>query len=206
MSKVNESVFWEQRYKEGTSHWDIGEVAPAFIKYFEKNNLKENKKVAVLGCGRGHDAFYLANIENSNLIYGFDFSESAVSHCNQIKEEKQIKNIEFLQADIFNLTKDEKWKGYFDCILEHTCFCAIDPKRREEYVELVKYLLKPNGLIIGLFMMRPKELGGPPYGSTPELIKEYFKDFKEAVEIHPEPCLHSNIEGEEWFGVFHFTK
>jgi len=203
-SKVNNSDFWEQRYKEETAHWDIGEVAPAFKKYFlaPSPNLPTAPSVVVLGCGRGHDAFFMATNKECD-VHGFDFSESAINYCNKIKEENNVKNIHFHQANIFELVKDKKWRGCFDLIIEHTCFCAIDPNKRSDYIELVKYLLKPGGKLVGLFFMRDKELGGPPYGSTPELIKEYFKkDFKEVVELHPEKCLHSNLNGEEWFGVF----
>ncbi len=222
-SKVNNSDFWEQRYKEETAHWDIGEVAPAFVKYFSRTGevcKPRLQNVAVLGCGRGHDAFYIASCEpragkegfasrssqDVVQVHAFDFSESAINYCNKVKEENNVKNIHFHQANIFELVKDKKWKGYFDLVIEHTCFCAIDPNKRSEYIELVKYLLKPNGKLVGLFFMRDKELGGPPYGSTPKIIKDHFKkDFKEIVELHPESCLHSNLNGEEWFGVFETT-
>ncbi len=205
MQNINEHIFWEEKYKKEKIPWDIGEVAPAFVKYFCDENrelLTENKEIAVLGCGHGHDAFYLAkNIKCQ--VYAFDFSESAISYCNQVKEKQNIKNINFYQIDIFELIKDKKWASYFDLIIEHTCFCAIDPKRRDEYIKLVKYLLKPNGELVGLFFIRDESLGGPPYGSTPELIKNYFKNyFQEVVELRPEPCLHSNLQGEEYFGVF----
>src|SRR6476661_8739482 len=36
------------------------------------------------------------------------------------------------QADLFEL--DMRWRGAFDLVVEHTCFCAIDPARRAEYV------------------------------------------------------------------------
>ena len=38
----------------------------------------------------------------------------------------------------------------FDYLLEYTCFCAIDPKRRTEYADLVDRLLKPGGTYIDL--------------------------------------------------------
>ena len=83
--------------------------------------------------------------------------------------------------------------------------CAIDPKRREEYVDLLDYLLKPKGKLIGMFFIRSKDLGGPPFGSTPSEIRELFKrkNFTETEKLHPEKCLHGDkLEGEEWFGVF----
>lgn len=203
MTKVNDSNFWEQRYKEGTSHWDIGKPAPAFKKYFEPNTLPTQSFIAVLGCGKGHDAFFIAQNNKECEVYAFDFSESAINYCNEVKEKLKIENIYFHQVDIFTLLKEEKWASYFDYVIEHTCFCAIDPERRNEYIGLIKYLLKPDGKLAGLFFMRPKEIKGPPFGSTPDEIKEYFKkDFNEIEELHFEPCLHDNLQGEEWFGIF----
>ncbi len=202
-SRVNEPSFWEERYKDNLTPWDIGETAPAFVKYFSSfNEIIGEKNIAVLGCGFGHDAFYLAN-NNEYKVKAFDFSESAIKHCNQIKESKKIENINFYQVDIFELAKNKEWENCFDYVIEHTCFCAIDPHRRSEYIDLIKYLLKPGGKLVGLFFMRNKELGGPPYGSTPEIIKDFFKkDFKEIIELHLEPCLHTNLEGNESFAVY----
>ena len=35
--------------------------------------------------------------------------------------------------------------NYFDYVIEQTCFCAIDPKRREQYERLVYHILNSNG-------------------------------------------------------------
>ena len=205
-TKVNKKEFWEERYLSKRMPWDISQVAPAFVKCLTKNTdlITRNGKVAVLGCGLGHDAFYFANNKEYDFeVYGFDFAESAIKYCNEIKQKENLTNIDFYQVDFFELTKDKKWENHFNCIIEHTSLAAIDPNRRKEYIDLIKYLLKPGGELIGLFFIRPKELGGPPFGITPEEVRELFKeDFKEVEELHPEPCLHTNLKGEEYFGVF----
>lgn len=205
---INKKGFWEERYLSSNIPWDIGEAAPAFIKYFSNSFQQQAtaiSKIAVLGCGRGHDAFYLAKINNLE-IYGFDFSESAINFCNETKSKKNLNNIHFYQTDFFNLTGEKKWGGFFDLVIEHTSLCAIDPLRRNEYADLIKYLLKPNGKLIGLFFIRSIALGGPPFGSTEEGIRELFKnDFLEVERLHYEKCLHS-FTGEEHFGVFEKVK
>lgn len=220
-SKVNSKEFWEERYLNKTMPWDIGQVAPAFVKYFNKraeswemgaekktNSFISPLKFAVLGCGLGHDAFYIAKFKGYNLqVYGFDFSENAINYCNEIKEKENIKNVQFIKADFFELTKNKKWKGFFDIVIEHTSLAAIDPKRRKEYTDLIKYLLKPGGKLIGLFFIRPKELKGPPFGITPEEVRELFKDdFREIEKLRYEECLHGDkLKGDEYFGVFEKT-
>ncbi|MBI3590299.1 MAG: methyltransferase domain-containing protein [Candidatus Melainabacteria bacterium] len=203
--KVSRKEFWDERYIQGSMPWDIGQVAPAFIKYFNENLLLNAKKVAVLGCGLGHDAFFLATYKERNFeVFGFDFADSAIKFCNGLKEKNNLSNISFYQTNFFELTKDAKWKNNFDYVIEHTSLCAIDPEFRKEYVSLIKYLLKPNGKLIGLFFIKPIELGGPPFGSTSEEIRELFtKDFTEVEKLHPEECLHKEkLQGNEYFGVF----
>jgi SAM-dependent methyltransferase len=197
---VNEKTFWEERYQTDKTPWDIGEPAPAFVKYFDKKNIS-NKKIAVLGCGRGHDAFYLANLK-AGEVHGFDFSESAINLCNTLKEKNSLKNISFHKTDFFNIKNKAFWKNYFDYVIEHTSLCAIDPFRRKEYTDLVKYFLKADGKLVGLFFIRPKELGGPPFGSTKEEIRELLKsNFTETEKLYQERCPHT-FTGKEFFGVF----
>lgn len=208
-AKVSKKEFWEERYQNKTMPWDISQAAPAFIKYLTKNTdlSNEDKKIAVLGCGLGHDAFYFANQKQNHEIYGFDFSDSAIKHCNEIKKKNNLKNTYFYQVDFFELISNKNWKSYFDCVIEHTSLAAIDPNRRKEYVDLIKYLLRPHGKLIGLFFIRPKDLGGPPFGITLEEVRELFKDdFREIEKLHYEECLHKDkLKGDEWFGVFKKT-
>ena len=53
-----------------------------------------------------------------------------------------------MQQDLFEFPHDKN--NSFDYLLEYTCFCAIDSKRRMEYADLVTRLLKPNGIYIDL--------------------------------------------------------
>lgn len=210
-SKVSKREFWDEKYKVDYIPWDIGQVAPAFVKYFQ--NIVENQKnqtlnselVAVLGCGLGHDAFYFANYKGCKFdVCGFDFSESAINFCNELKQEKKLKNVVFYQKDFFELVNNKDFKDCFDYVIEHTSLAAIDPTRRGEYINLIKYLLKPGGRLVGLFFVRPKELGGPPFGIAIEEVRELFcKDFIEVDALHYEECLHTGkLNGDEYFGVF----
>ena len=209
--KVSKKEFWEERYSTGRMPWDIGQVAPAFVKYFSNQHLafsiqKNFDNVAVLGCGRGHDAFYIAGevAQPRFQVHGFDFSDSAIRYCDELKEKNNLQNIYFHQVDFFELLNNKRWKNYFDYIIEHTSLAAIDPNQRKEYTKLIKYLLKPGGKLIGLFFVKPKELGGPPFGIEVKEARELFKDdFIEVEKLHHEECLHKGIlKGDEYFGVF----
>ena len=40
------------------------------------------------------------------------------------------------------------YPSFFDIVLEYTCYCAIDPIRRTDYVNIVDRILKHNGKFI----------------------------------------------------------
>jgi hypothetical protein len=65
-------------------------------------------------------------------VIGFDFAPCAINDANTLlSNPKKIDletNIKFLQRDIFELPQE--FPSYFDYVLEHTCFCAIDPEAR----------------------------------------------------------------------------
>jgi hypothetical protein len=58
--------------------------------------------------------------------------------------------------------------------------------------------------LVGLFFIRSKELGGPPFGISITEVRELFnEDFVEIEELHYEECLHKGIlEGDEYLGIF----
>src|SRR5690606_37268345 len=57
----------------------------------------------------------------------------------------------------------------FDLVVENTCFCAIEPARRDDYVTAVAESLRPGGSLVGLFYAHGTP-GGPPFTTdAPEL-------------------------------------
>jgi methyl halide transferase len=167
MLQITDSSYWEQRYQEKSDKWDIGQAAPPFINLLKSLTLNLGK-VAVIGCGRGHDALLFARYGFD--VTGFDFSTSAIDGAKNLADSMGL-TAKFLQRDIFEL--DKEFLGEFDYVVEHTCFCAIAPSQREDYVKLVHSILKPEGELIALFWAHNRE-GGPPFGSSLEEIDKLF--------------------------------
>jgi SAM-dependent methyltransferase len=82
--------------------------------------------------------------------------------------------MEILQQDLFSLS--HKMDGTFDYVLEYTCYCAIDPKRRAEFVDLVARLLKPGGIYISLAFPLTQQQGGPPFAVTVSELLHLFQE------------------------------
>ncbi|BAZ04642.1 methyltransferase domain-containing protein [Calothrix sp. NIES-3974] len=191
-----DSKDWNQRYLEGKTGWDIGQAAPPFTSLLQSDQRPAPGKVAVLGCGRGYDALLFA--EFGFEVIGFDFAETAIESAVHLAQTHQ-NQAQFQQRDIFDLPGE--FSNYFDYVVEHTCFCAILPPQRGEYVKVVKSILKPQGKLIGLFFTHNRP-GGPPFGSTPAEIQTLFTiDFR-ILSFEPVTNSIPQRRGEEHLGIF----
>ena len=114
-------------------------------------------------------------------VTAVDFAPSPIKYINEKALELSL-TIDTIQENIFSLTPDHNNK--FDYIIEQTCFCAIDPGNRKKYHNLVYNLLKPGGLIIGLWYPLDKALseGGPAFGVSEKEIKTLFNQGWELIE------------------------
>ena len=161
---VNSAHKWETDYEHKTDGWDLGGPTPAFKRLAAGGELKPGQMI-VLGAGRGHDAREFAR--HGFQVTAVDFASHAVREMQRLADLNAPINI--LQHDLFTLPHE--LNGSFDYLLEYTCFCAIDPKRRVEYADLVTRLLKPNGLYIDLAFPLDDRTGGPPFAvSVPEIL------------------------------------
>jgi methyl halide transferase len=191
---------WEQRYQEGNTPWDLGVAAPSFVSLLESQNPPSPGRVAVLGCGRGYDAVLFAKYGFE--VVGFDFTVAAIADATALAKSEAV-NVQFLQRDIFDLPGE--FANSFDYVIEHTCFCAVAPASRPDYVQVAKSILKPQGQLIGLFFTHSRP-DGPPFGTNPAEIREYFQpDFKILLL---EPVVNSvpSRQGEEHLGLFQVVK
>jgi SAM-dependent methyltransferase len=179
---------------------DIKQAAPPFATLLQSTTAPPPGRIAVLGCGRGYDALLFA--AHQFEVIGFDFAESAITEAIALAETSQT-TAKFLQRNIFDLAAE--YENYFDYVLEHTCFCAIDPAQRPAYVQLTKSILKPQGKLIGLFFTHNRP-GGPPFGMTPEEIRDYFQTDFQILSLIPATNSIRDRQGEEHLGRFNVVK
>ncbi len=156
--------FWEVLYRADTTGWELGRASPPLADYFASTS-PAGLRVLVVGCGRGHEARMLANL--GAKVTAIDIAPSAIAQAQAIPNQQPV---DFRLADVFDLRGQEP---AFDLIIEHTCFCAIDPARRDEYVTAVADALVPGGTLIGIFFAHGRE-GGPPFTTSAKEIRERF--------------------------------
>lgn len=164
---VSSADFWNDRYLQGDTGWDKGRASPPIARMLEHEDVAPCK-VAVLGAGRGYEALALAS--HGFEVTAIDFAQEA---CKAIRAAAAAAGlpVEVLQADLFEL--GETHAGQFDAVLENTCFCAIDPARREAYVRVVERLLRAGGVFFGLFYAHGRE-GGPPFTTSEEEVRALY--------------------------------
>ncbi|KJH72435.1 methyltransferase domain-containing protein [Aliterella atlantica] len=196
MTSVADSEFWEAHYQEGRTRWDLGQAAPPFVSLLDSPTAPLPDRMAVLGAGRGYDALLFA--QRGFEVIGFDFAPSAIADATALAQNSGIP-AQYLQRNIFDLPAE--FPNYFDYVLEHTCFCAIDPSDRPAYVKLVKSLLKPQGELIALFWAHSKP-GGPPFGTNIDEIREYFQSDFKITSLSLATNSIAERQGEEYLGRF----
>lgn len=194
---VNEVEFWESYYRKNDTPWDLNTYSPPLKSFLDSSDAIAPGKIAVIGSGKGNDCMLFAD-------YGFevtaiDFAPSAIALTRARFEEKGILGSKgkILHRDLFDL---HDFDGQFDYVLEHTCFCAIHPKRRSTYIDAVRDLLKPDGKLIALFWLLDR-WGGPPYGTTKKEILELFSPaFRVDIMREPADSIAAR-KGQELFTV-----
>ncbi len=193
---VNSPRKWEADYERKTDGWDLGGPTPIFKRLaLRASRQLIPGRMIVLGAGRGHDAREFAR--NGFQVSAVDFASQAVQEMHRLADPEAP--VEILQHDIFALP--ETLDQSFDYVLEYTCFCAIDPKRRAEYADLVTRLLKPDGLYIDLAFPLDGRKGGPPFAVTESEIMKLFQErgFKLISREKPDESVSPRRHAEELF-------
>ncbi len=189
--------FWEGRYRDNQTNWDLGEPAPPLVDFLASPQAPSSGSVVVPGCGRGHEALLLA--EHGFEVTGLDFAPSAVEYCRQQARARSLDNrAYFEQHDLFRLPAS--FNAAFDYAVEHTCFCAIDPSLRSHYARVIHDILKPGGKLWAVFWAHSRE-GGPPYRTSVGEVRSLFSPLFTIEQIAPVRRWHSRRNGDELWGV-----
>lgn len=191
---------WQVRYQKGDTPWDKGFTTPVLSELIEYKPLffGEAKRFFVPGCGFGYDAQALA--ETGSSVLGVDIAEVAVEKAREMESQKG--ELSFELGDIFKL--GESLSARFDFVWEHTCFCALDPSLRSQYVEQMWKVLKRGGAVLGVFFINPKLKAGegPPFGASREEIRKLFAPYFQ-LEWEYEPTrFYKGREGREHVMLF----
>lgn len=193
MQNLN-AEYWNNRYLQGQTGWDMGHSSPALIEYASQV-LNKNIKVLIPGCGNAHEAEDLIKTGFTNITI-LDYAPAAVSNISN--RYAHLINDGLLQVickDFFDFYDE------YDLILEQTFFCAINPALRPEYAKQMYNLLKPGGTLAGLFFNFELTDDGPPFGGSLSEYEGYFSPYFDIKTF--EPARNSIVPrtGRELFAI-----
>ena len=156
-------------------------------------NAAAGARIAVPGAGRGHDARLLAR--RGYRVTAFDFAEAAVVEARRLAAAEAVE-LAVEQRDVFALAHVHA--GAFDGVWEYTCFCAIDPDRRDEYARVLHAILRPGGLLLACFFPLRDGTDGPPFPVSRGDIERVLAGRFTVLEAGPPPRSVERRRGLEW--------
>lgn len=174
-----DKTYWEDRYKNGETQWDISQISSPIAAYFDQ---LDDKKIPVMipGAGNSHEAAYLLKKGFGNITI-LDIAEKPLEDFKKRNPDFPHHNV--ICCDFF------KHEAKYDLIVEQTFFCALSPTLRKAYAQKMSELLVTGGKLVGLLFDFELTEKGPPFGGDREEYISYFRnDFKIQVM---EQCYNS---------------
>lgn len=172
-------TFWEHRYANDQTGWDLGAVSPP-IKAYVDHLQDKNAPVLIPGCGHGYEAEYMLEQGFSDVTV-VDIAALPLERLrSRVGDRSGLKTI---QSNFFD------HQGQYQLILEQTFFCALDPALRQDYMQHMHSLLKPGGHLAGVLFNVEFEKEGPPFGGEESDYKKLMKPWFHILLM--EPCENS---------------
>lgn len=153
MDKVLDQNYWENRYLNQDTGWDLGEISPPLKEYFDQLTDK-SIRILIPGCGNSYEAEYLLANGFKNITV-IDISPTLVHKLQEKFKDNPAINVVF--GNFF------EHNGSYDLVVEQTFFCALNPSLRGEYVKKMNNLLSTTGKLVGLLFNREFEKEGATF-------------------------------------------
>ena len=183
---------WNRIYEEeARPGWDMDGPTPLIGELLGAAPLAPGARVAVPGCGFGHDAAELARL--GFRVEAFDIAPLAVAGARARHGEAVVWRLE----DWFTVEA-----GPFDAVFDHTCFVAMEPARREAYAAATHHRLGPGGLWIGAAFHDTQGREGPPFATDREAMGELLRAARfEPRLLRDATASHARRAGREFLWV-----
>ncbi|MGE0492508.1 MAG: methyltransferase domain-containing protein [Vulcanimicrobiota bacterium] len=155
---------WNERYLAEDTPWDRGGPTLALSHWLA--SVEQTLRVAVPGCGRGHDVVELAR--QGHQVVALDIAPVALDQLRQRLEAEELQALVEL-ADVLVWQPETR----LDAVYEQTCLCALGPEHWVTYAHQLHSWLKPGGTLAVSFMHTHRD-GGPPWHCPIDRMRELF--------------------------------
>ena len=183
--------FWDRRFRENFTPWDAGGV-PAVLTRFAARHPGKGR-VLIPGCGSAYEARYLA--EQGWQVSAIDFSEAAIEAAQRVLGEwKHLARC----ADFHGFEGDEL---PFDAVYERAFLCALPRRAWEGWARRMAEIVRPGGLLMGVFFFDTNQKG-PPFGIVPHELDALLAPGFERLEDEPVEDSIPVFKGKERWQVW----
>lgn len=180
---------WEDRYQQGQTGWDRGEVSPNLVFWIEQEQLKPCR-ILVPGCGHGHEVIALA--EKGFDVVAIDIAPTAIRSLKKTLKTKRLE-AELIQTDFFAWESEKP----FDAIYEQTSLCALPPDEWRNYEKCLYHWLKPKGKLFAHFMQTGQESGPPFHCDISAMVDLFVAERWQWSEQYETKVIHSEGKYEK---------
>ena len=102
MNEVSQPGYWSALYQANDAGWDKGRCAPPIARLLREGHLAHGARVAIIGCGPGHEAFEAARL--GFQVTAIDFAPEAITAV-KVNALEQGLELVAVEADIFELVQ-----------------------------------------------------------------------------------------------------
>lgn len=180
--------FWDTRFRQNVTPWDAGRVRAALQRFVARHAGRG--RVLVPGCGTGYEVRELAHAGFD--VTAIDFSEAALEAAR--RELGPLAHRVRL-ADFFDFEGDTP---PFDAIYERAFLCALPRRVWPDWERRAAQLLRPGGLLFGVFFF-DDNARGPPFGVAAGQLEALLAPDFERIEDEPvEDSIPAFAGRERW--------
>jgi len=183
---------WEERWAEQNTPWDLGGATRALVDWSRDRDLR-GSRILVPGCGKGHDAHFLAR--RGARVVAVDISENALAAARAQHPDSQVT---WRLGDVTALED----RATYDHVWEYTCLCALDRDRLPAYIAAIARALVPGGHFFGLtFHTVSDPDDGPPFQIAPEALRALLDPHFTLVAFEEDTArsIKARLGAEIWF-------
>jgi methyl halide transferase len=154
--------FWQRRFVQQQTPWDRAAPGPQIAAWIADGTLHSGLRIAVPGCGSGHDVLALA--QAGCEVSAIDYASAAIELTRE-RLATQGAQAQLTQADVL------AWQpsSPLDAVYEQTCWCALHPDHWAAYAAQLHAWLRPGGALLLMAMQCRRDnagvgrIDGPPY-------------------------------------------
>jgi SAM-dependent methyltransferase len=173
--------------------WDRDAPSPPLAAWAPER-VRAGDRAAVVGCGLGADAEFLARLGAD--VLAFDVSPTAVGLAAARHPGTRVT---YRQGDLFALPAE--WVGAFDLVVDVFTVQALPEGVRPEATAAVAALVAPGGTLLVVTVLREGPMDradGPPWPLTRAQLDAFASD-----GLRPGPAARVDGARELWRAEFH---